>query len=249
MIVLLVLFVCSGAVISAQTPDADLRHEIEELKQGQAGIRQELQEIRSLLEKLATPQRPAGPVAKDVEFEIGDNPVKGNTAAKLILVEFTDYQCPFCGRFVKETLPQIRDQYIDRNLIRHVVIDQPLSMHPNAPKAAEMSHCAEEQGKFWEIHDLMMTNQDSLTDLSFYATALKLDLPEFEECVNGDRYAGKVRQDMELAQSLGINGVPGFVIGLVESENPVKIKGMSVIQGAMPFANFKKELDSALVAQ
>ena len=136
----------------AQTPD--ISKEIEELKQGQQAIQKKLQDIESLLEKIATqppmrPVPPSGPVIKDTELEIGSNPVKGGADAGLILVEFTDYECPFCGRYVRETFPQIQKEYIDKGLIQYAVIDLPLpSLHPKAIKAAEASHCAEDQGKF-----------------------------------------------------------------------------------------------------
>lgn len=245
----ILVFLGSVGVASAQT--ADFRQEIDELKQGQRAIQNELQEIKSLLEKIATqpPAKPSGPVIKDVEFEIGRNPVKGNASAGLILVEFTDYECPFCGRYVRETYPQVLNQYIDKGSIQYAVIDLPLPMHSKAAKAAEASHCAEEQGQFWEIHELMMAKQDSLGDLSSYAASLNLDVQKFDECVTSGKYADSVRKDIALAQKLGINAVPGFVIGHVDSSNPGKVKGISLIQGAMPFAGFQVELETALAAQ
>jgi protein-disulfide isomerase len=169
----ILIFPGSGYIALAQT--ADMRLEIDELKQGQKAIQMELQEIKSLLEKIAAqPARPSpsGPVIKDVEFELVGNPVKGNIGAGLILIEFTDYECPFCGRYVRETFPQILNQYIDKGLIQYTVADLPLPMHSKAVKAAEASHCAGEQGKFWEIHELMMLKQESLGDLSSYAASL-----------------------------------------------------------------------------
>ena len=247
---LIFIFCCGNNISFAQTPD--IHQEIDELKQGQQAIQQELQEIRSLLEKIATqPARPtpSGPVIKDIEFEIGNNPVKGDTDAKLILVEFTDYECPFCGRYVRETFPQIQKEYIDKGSMQYAVIDLPLPMHPKAPKAAEASHCAEEQGKFWEIHELMMTKQETLGDLSSYAVSLNLDVQRFDECVNTGKYADMVNRGISLAQKLGVNAVPGFIIGRVDSSNPGKVTGISMVQGAMPFAAFQIELDAALSAR
>jgi protein-disulfide isomerase len=244
-------------IVHAQTVDADVRKDIDELKRGQKAIQGELTEIKALLKKLTTPPVPAPaptPEAsiKGVEFDIGDNLVKGSDKAKLILVEFTDYQCPFCGRFVRETFPQIAKQYIDKGVLRYAVVDQPLPMHPNAQKAAEASHCAADQGRFWEIHELMMASQDSLANLSFYAKTLKLDLPQLDKCVSGGKYAAKVQGNIALAQKLGISGVPGFIIGSVEpakSGAPMKIKGISMIRGAVPLADFQKEIDAALMAR
>ena len=122
-------------------------------------------------------------------------------------------------------------------------------MHPKAAKAAEASHCAGEQGKFWEVHELMMTKQESLDDLSSYAASLNLDVRKFDECVGAGQYAKTVQNGIALAQKLRINAVPGFVIGWIDSSNPGKLTGISMIQGAMPFASFQMELDAALAAQ
>ena len=246
----ILIFLGFGCIASAQT--SDIRQEIDELKQGQRAIQKELEEIKSLLEKIAEqPARPSpsGPVIKDVEFEIGDNPVKGSASAKFILVEFTDYECPFCGRYVRETFPQILNQYIEKGSIKYAVIDLPLPMHSKAAKAAEASHCAEDQGKFWEIHELMMAKQESLGELSSYAADLNLDVQKFDECVGAGKYANAVNRGIALAQKLGINAVPGFIIGRVDPSNPGKATGISMIQGAMPFASFQMELDAALTLQ
>ena len=247
--IILLFGFCNAAL--AQTPD--IRQEIYELKQGQQSIREELEAIKVLLEKISTQQAkptPSGPVIRDVEFSIGNNPVKGKAGAGLILIEFTDYECPFCGRYVRETFPQILTEYIDKGLIKYSVIDMPLTMmHPKAAKAAEASHCADAQGKFWEIHELMMSKQESLGDLSSYAESLNLDIPQFEQCLNSGQHDKTVQSGMALARTLGINAVPGFIIGRVDSADRGNVTGISIIQGAMPFASFKIELDAAIVAQ
>jgi protein-disulfide isomerase len=183
---------------------------------------------------------------KGVEFAIGDNPVIGSDSAKLIMLEFTDYQCPFCGRYSRETFPSIKEHYIDLGIIRYVVIDQPLPIHPDALKAAEAARCAGDQGKFWEMHEVMMLNQDGLKDLSSYAFALKLDVLQFDACLSSAKYVDSVRKDIELAVDLGMTGVPGFIIGTVDAGDPRKIRGISSMRGALPFLAFQQEISSAL---
>jgi len=250
------LFACSVILLNmnlfSQESASDIRGFLEELQRNQQEMRLELQEIKSLLERLPLPKTPAAapqPInIKDVEFEIGDNPVLGNGNAKVILIEFTDYQCNFCGRYVRETLPQILTEYVDKGVLRYAVIDQPLAMHQHAGKAAQAAHCAADQGKFWEIHELMMNQQNSLSDPSFYARSLDLNIPEFENCLATEKYRERVQGNIALARSLGITGVPGFIIGLVDTQNPGGIKGISSIRGALPFSNFQKEIEAAIAA-
>jgi protein-disulfide isomerase len=192
----------------AQESVSDVREFLEDLQKDQQEMRQELQEIKALLSILATqqiqqkpaPQQPPQVNVKGIEFNIGDNPVLGSESAKLIMVEFTDYQCQFCGRYTRETFPEIKKQYIDTGVIRYVVIDHPLPMHPDAPKAAEAAHCANDQGKYWEIHELMMAKQDGLKDLNSYAMALNLSTGEFENCLNTVKYRDTVSSNMALAR-------------------------------------------------
>ena len=233
----------------AQENASDIRAFLEELQKNQQEMRLEMQEIKSMLSRLPLPKQQNAPQpnnVKGIEFEIGDNPVLGSKSARLILVEFTDYQCQFCGRYVRETFPQIMDQYVDKGKIRYTTIDQPLAIHPDAAKAAEASHCAEDQGKFWEIHEAMMANQEALGDLSSYAETLKLNIGQFEDCLNTGKYKEAVRKDMVLASKLGVTGVPGFIIGTVDENDPRKVTGISMIRGAMPIASFQNEIDAAL---
>ena len=101
-------------------------------------------------------------------------------------------------------------------------------------------------GKFWEIHEEMMADQEALKDLTSYARTLKLNISEFEGCLNTGKYGDSVRKDMALANKLGVNGVPGFIIGTVGKSDPRKVTGISIIRGAMPFANFQREISEAL---
>ena len=252
--VLLISFLLN-ANLFAQENASDVRGVLEELQKNQQEMRLEMQEIKALLSKIAAPQLQQKPASqqppqlnvKGVEFEIGDNPILGNESANLIIVEFSDYQCPFCGRYSRETFPEIKKQYIDNGAIRYVVIDQPLPIHPDAPKAAEAAHCANDQGKFREMHEAMMANQDNLKDLSSYAKTLNLNIGEFDNCLDTGKYRDAVSKNMALAKDLGISGVPGFIIGAVGADSR-KVTGISLIRGAVPLAGFQKEIETAITA-
>jgi protein-disulfide isomerase len=118
-------------------------------------------------------------------------------------------------------------------------------MHQNADRAAQAAHCAADQGRFWEIHKLMMSQQDSLDDPSFFARALDLNISEFEDCLVTEVYRERVQNNVALARSLGITGVPGFIIGVIDPQKPGSVKGISSIRGAQSFSNFQKEIESA----
>ncbi len=119
-------------------------------------------------------------------------------------------------------------------------------MHKLAFKAAEATHCAEEQGKFWEMHDRLFANQRALEPWSGHAEALGLDVTKFDECMSTERTAAGIRKDMAEATKAGATGTPSFVLGTTDPNDPTKVKGLSFIRGAQPFANFKSVIDKAL---
>jgi len=176
-----------------------------------------------------------------VEIDPGDNPAKGPADAKVTVVEFSDFQCPYCARFVLETFPQILSTYGDK--VRFVFMNFPLSqIHENAEKAAEASECANEQGAFWQYHDILFANQSALAvdNLKAYAAQLGLDATKFDECLDSGRMASLVQADMEAAtkaaQEAGLDrfGTPAFFINGKH------------LGGAQPFDVFKQAIDAAL---
>lgn len=131
--------------------------------------------------------------------------------------------------------------------IRYVFKDLPLeSIHPQAFKAAEAAECSGEQGKFWEMHDLLFANPKALSpdDLSKHAKTLGLDMPKFQQCLESGKYASEIRKDMAEVQKAGITGTPAFLLGFIESDD--KVKAVRKISGAQPFAAFKDAIDSML---
>lgn len=139
------------------------------------------------------------------------NPSRGPADAPVVLVEYTDYQCPFCGR-AQPTIQAILDRYGDS--VQHVFKNLPLPMHPQARLAAEAALCAGDQGKFWELHDWLFANKDSISTetLAAQAEALGLDVPTFNTCVSDGTHRQQVDADAQEANSFGIRGTPGFTI-------------------------------------
>jgi len=143
---------------------------------------------------------------------LGSGHTKGNENASVTVVEFGDFQCPACG-FAFTQLEQILPEYEGR--VKFIFKQFPLSSaHPFAYKAAEASECADEQGKFWELHDIMYQKQPTLAipDLKGYALDLGLDVTQFGQCIDSGKYSSKVASDIALGNSLGVNSTPTFFV-------------------------------------
>ncbi len=168
-------------------------------------------------------------------FDISnDNHVRGNFNAPVTLVEFSDFECPFCER-IFPTMNKILGDYEGK--VRLVYKQFPLSFHPNAQKAAEASECASEQGKFWEYHDKLFENQSSgfsVDKFKQWANELSLDDAQFNSCLDSGKYAQKVQADAQEGQQKGVTGTPAtFVNG-------------QLVVGAQPYETFKQAIDGLL---
>jgi protein-disulfide isomerase len=230
----------------AQSPDiTTLQTDVATLKKELEVVKRELQEIKSLLrERAGAP--PAE--ARSVMLSIGDGPFKGAPDARVTLVEFTDYQCPFCARHQRDTVPRLQEAYIKTGKLKYVVRDFPLeSIHPAAVKAAEAAHCASDGGKFWEMHERLFANPRALgpADLVQHAQALGLDSQAFTRCLETGKYATRVRQAQAEGERAGVRGTPVFFLGLTEPSGE-KITAVTTIGGAHPFARFEEAIEKLL---
>ncbi len=130
-----------------------------------------------------------------------------------------------------------------------MVLDFPLeSIHKMAFKAAEATHCAMDQGKFWEMHDRLFANQQALEPSKAHAEAIGLDVAKFEQCMSSGKHVPDIRREMAEGQKAGVTGTPSSVLALTDPSNPKKVKGLSFIRGAQPFDGFKAEIEKALAA-
>ena len=246
LLILALTFVVTIQAASAeQTPStAELRTDIDALKAGLAAIQQELQEIKTLLQARPAPPSPQAP--QSVVLDIGNRPFKGRADAKLTMVEFSDYQCPFCERYVRDTYPQLAKEYVETGKLKMVFMDFPLeSIHRFAFKAAEAARCAGEQSKYWEMHDQLFGNQKTLSNWTFHAEAVGLGVADFESCLASGKYAVAIRQDLAQGLAAGITGTPGFFLGITEPAS-AKLKTVRFIKGAQTYAAFKVQIDAVL---
>jgi protein-disulfide isomerase len=245
-VAVLVLILPASSVGLAQTPAGDdqMRRDIEFLKEGQKAIQKDLEEIKRLLQA-----RPAADALPKEPVSITDEPIKGDGSAKVAVIEFSDYQCPFCGRYSKDTLSQIENDYVETGKVKYVFRDLPLPFHKQAFKAAEAAHCGGEQGKFWEMHDLLFQNQTALgpEQLPAHAKSLGLDGTKFQQCLDSGKFEAGIKKDIADAGTVGISGTPTFLIGVVQPGDG-RVKVVKKLVGAKPYAEFKAAFDSLLTA-
>ena len=181
----------------------------------------------------------AVPTQKTVRYTVpvGDSPSIGAANAPVTIIEFSDFECPYCRTWQQEVFPQLMSSYGDK--IRFVYRNFPLSSHANALPAANAAMCANEQGKYWEYHDKLFGMTLPLETASYqkYASDLGLDTTKFNDCYNNKRYQTNIQADVTFATSLGVDQTPTFFIN-----------GLAVL-GAESYDFFKQIIDQELAGQ
>jgi protein-disulfide isomerase len=216
-----------------------LKKEIEALKARQKALEQQVQELRGRLGQ---------PASNEIDISLAGAKFRGNASAKVMLVEFSDIQCPFCGRHFRETMPLIDREYISTGKIRYAFKDFPIEqLHRQAFKAHEAVNCAADQNKYWPMHNRLFANPNPLgpEQLAAHAAAAGLDVTRFKECLDGGRHASTVRQSVSDAVAAGANGTPAFFVGTVNPDGK-SVKAARGISGAQPYARFKQAIDALL---
>ncbi len=212
-------------------------NDISEIKKNQKQIIEKLDEIGKKGPAAPSPRQRPMPrrpdPAKVYSFDVGSSPIRGPSDAWVTIVEVSDFQCPFCGR-VTPTLKQVKDKYGED--VRFVYKHNPLSFHQRAMPAAVAAECAHEQGKFWEMHDKLFSNQQALEDanLEGYAKEIGLDVGKWKSCFAAGTPKAKISQDQRMAATLGANGTPAFYIN------------GRFLSGAQPFPAFDQLVQEEL---
>ena len=202
-------------------------------------------EYRRLMELAKAKRRPVK--AFDGTLDVSNSPAMGSVNAAVVLVEFGDYQCPYCRRHLQNTAQQLRTDWVLDGDLLYVFEDFPLeAKHPLAPGAAEAARCADEQGRYWEMRNVLYGSQKALHEafLPAHAQAAGLDEGSFNQCMESGRNRPAVQRSSELGKSLGVWGTPAFFLGLNGGDGKVLVKRR--IAGAVPYETFKKEIESLL---
>lgn len=212
--------------------------------------------VQYLEKNVATPQQAAQQGVPEQtgpkEVSVDDDPVLGNKNAPITIVEFVDYECPFCKRFFDETLPQIKKEYIDKGKVKLVMRDLPLSFHQNAHKESQAAECAREQGgdsAYYKYHDEIFRRTISngtglaLDQLQVIANDIGFNGSALQTCLDSEKYKAEVDRDLADASSYGASGTPTFFIG--KSDPSGTFTGTKLV-GAQGFDAFKTIIDEAL---
>jgi protein-disulfide isomerase len=218
-------------------------------EQGDA-ILNELKAIHQLLLNqqngtVAKPGSAAGPGSERVQMKMASGWYSiGREDAPVTMIEFTDYQCPFCRKYHAESFAELKKNYIDTGKVRFISRDLPLDFHPYAQKAAEAARCAGDQEKYWELRDHMISNSADLSPDAILKMAQtdSLDMASFRACLDGDRHKAEIQRDAADAGALGISGTPSFVIGKTSKDT---LDGDRVV-GAVPISVFDTEIKKFL---
>lgn len=234
-IVVSAVVLAAALVASALVVRGPLEQGVEELARLNEGI--EKLEVAAPAAPPPAPAARAGRPDPNRRYTVDTkgSPSKGSPEAQIALVEFSDFQCPFCGR-VTPTLQQIEREYGDR--VRIVFKHLPLRMHSKAPAAHAAAEAAHRQGKFWEMHDLIFASQREMSEAKYveYAEQIGIDVDRFKRDVAAADVIGKVNADAAEAQKLGVTGTPGFFVN------------GRFLSGAQPFSAFKAMIDEELGA-
>lgn len=254
--------------VGAAGQATDIEKRIAALEAGQKAILKELLEIKMLLQ--ARPQPPVpGPVPAagapgarpnnvasnpmappSFDLALDGAPIKGRADAKLVVLEFSDFQCSFCGRHTRETLQQIERDYVDTGKVKYAFRNFPIErLHPLALRAAEAADCAHTQGKFWEMHTRLFANQQALaeSDLTRTAQAVGLNMGAFTQCFASQLISPtRIRQDQAEGARASITGTPTFFLGTMTKDG--KLHPLRRLVGAQPYASFKTVIDSLMAS-
>ena len=219
----------------------------------EAGQKEILQALRGGAAPAAAAQvlQPSAPVPDPMALPAEPLTVAGSAAigrdnAPVTMIEFSDFQCPFCARHVRDTFEQIKKDYVDTGKVRYVFRHYPIeSLHPQAWAASRTAECASRQGKFWNLHTTLFANQKQLgdADLARYARAAGVEMAEYQRCVTDPAVTAKIKQDLDEGARAGVSGTPMFFVGKTDEG---KVRALKRVNGAAAYSAFQQAIDSLL---
>src|SRR5579859_3132523 len=229
-------------------PTASVQEQLDELKQGQQRLLKEVEEIKKLLQERAprtdVGAKPSSP--KITSLNVFGEPFRGTNTAKVAIVEYSDFDCSFCGRYARKIFPKVDADYVKPGKVRYYFRDLPEPHETNAWLKARAARCAGDQGKFWEMHDRLFAAQEaSGQEIPALAQTLGLEVEQFDQCLSTEKYLVNIQRSAEGAKRMGIFGTPAFLIGtLSEDDSFVNVKKVQI--GAESYDSIRSVLDELL---
>lgn len=224
-----------------------LKQEMQQLQADISTIGEQVKDIHEIATQAQKPQHKTLP--SQVNFdENGQLPVMGDAQAQVAIIEFSDYQCPYCKRFIDQTFSKLKSNYVDNGKVKYLARDFPLAFHKQAQGAAIAANCSLQQNAYWPMRSALFKNVQKLGDPLYQQTAaeLSLELDKFSECLADKTMVDKITQDIAYGKSLGVRGTPSFVIGRIENNQLIAPK---LVVGAQSYETFALLLDELLAKQ
>ena len=216
------------------------------------GIKIEPVSVAGSTNTAAVPATPQAPAVRDAEVSVNDDPVLGDANAPFTIVEFSDYDCPFCKLFHQSTYKELKEKYIDTGKVKFVYRDLPLAqLHPLATEKALAANCSREQGgdaMYFRFHDEMFIRTEQMKktlvrdDLKKIAADFKINTNQFNQCLDSEKYLAEIKSDIQAAADIQIFGTPSFIIGKSTADGVIKGR---VIEGTAPISEFEEAMDAA----
>jgi protein-disulfide isomerase len=228
---------------------SELRSEVMSLKQLRydvQAVQNELETVKSQLGKGVVPEPAIKPVTFLPDGSHRDDAFLGPKDAKVMIMAFGDFQCHPCRQFYTDTLPAIKKEFVETEQVMFIYRDFPVGSHAFAQKAAQLTHCAGEQGMYWRMFDIMFQNPNALDEGNLADLIAKLqgvDQKKLKKCTEGSRYEREIQRDVAEGKRLGAKGAPGFFIGKAEKNG--QLSGV-FIRGAQPYPVLRAEIIKAL---
>jgi len=226
-----------------------VQQQLDQLRAGQERLRQELDELKGLLqERMPRTNSTKPPVPEVSSVNVRGEPFRGTNTARVAVIEYSDFGCSFCGRYAREIFPRLDEDYIKPGKLRYYFRDLPEPKETNSWFKARAARCAGDQGKFWELHDLLFNAQSaSEKDVTSLAQTLGLDTEKFNQCLLSEKYLVNIQRSVAGAKKMGLFGTPAFLVGAI-SEDGDFVMVKRVLVGTESYESMKSILDELMAA-
>lgn len=245
-----------GLIAADKPPDSssgqiprELSERLEALEKSQRQIQQDLAEIKALLRgdqsRIVVPPKQSTPVS--IPVNVHGEPYRGDAKARVGLMEYSDFECSHCARSAREWMPRVQRDFIQNGRVKYFFRDMPSPDHTNSLFKARIARCAGEQGKFWEMHDRLFADFESVAPLdpAALARSIGLDVPRFTESLQSGRHTDIIRRSAAGAPRLGVYGTPAFLMGTLDESGDF-LTVTRVLVGGETYEAIQSALESIL---